>query len=77
MHLICKYLNRMVFVMLVSVQLAASGSSEQNSVRAKIFIKVDGEFHRNFFAHKQLHFVLLMLFKATDKGPFTQLFVLM
>jgi hypothetical protein len=35
------------------------------------------EFHRNFFAHKQLHFILLMLFKATDKSPFTQLFALM
>jgi len=52
-------------------------SKDWQSVRVKNFIEVDGEFHRNFFAHKQLHFVLLMLFKDTDKSPFTQLFVLM
>ena len=56
----------MLFVDVISVQLAASGSYKQNSVWAKIFIDSIWELPLIFFAQKQLHFVLLAALKAIN-----------
>ena len=64
----------MVFVMVISVQLAASGRYKQKSVWAKKFIDCAEELTRIFFMQEQLYFVLLAAFKAINTSEFTQLF---
>ena len=63
----------MLFVNVISVQLAASRSYKPNSVWAKIFIDSIWELPLIFFAQKQLHFVLLAALKAINTSEFTQL----
>jgi hypothetical protein len=64
----------MLFVEVISVQLAASWRFEQNSVWTKTSIDSAGELPRMVFAQKQLRFVLLTELKAINTSKFTQLF---
>jgi hypothetical protein len=64
----------MVFVEVISVQLAASWRFKLISVWAKTFIDSAGELPRLVFAQKQLHFVLLEALEAINTSKFTQLF---
>jgi hypothetical protein len=64
----------MLFVEVISVQLAASWRFERNSVWAKTFIDSAGELPRIVFTQKQLHFVLLAALKAINTSKFNQLF---
>ena len=64
----------MLFVDVISVQLAASRRFELVSVWAKTFIDSAGELPRMVFAQKQLHFVLIEALEATDTSKFNQLF---
>ncbi len=68
----------MLFVDVISVQLAASRRFEANfelvSVWAKTFIDSAGELPRMVFAQEQLHFVLLAALKAINTSKFAQLF---
>ena len=63
----------MLFVNVISVQLAASWRFKLITVWAKIFIDSAGELPRIIFAQKQLHFVLLAALKAINTRKFTQL----
>ena len=64
----------MLFVDVISVQLAASRRFELISVWAKTFIGSAGELPRMVFAQKQLHFVLIAALAAINNSEFTQLF---
>jgi hypothetical protein len=63
-----------LFVDVISVQLAASRRFKLISVWAKTFIGLAGELPRMVFAQKQLHFVLLAALEAINTSKFTQLF---
>ena len=79
--LICKRQLWILFVEVVSLQLAASGRFELklllNSVWAKTFINLALEFPPIFVAQKQFRFVLLMELKAIITSEFTQLLLWM
>ena len=64
----------MLFVEVISVQLAASWRFELISVWAKTFIDSAGELPQMVFAQKQLHLVLLKALEAINTSKFTQLF---
>jgi hypothetical protein len=64
----------MLFVDVISVQLAASRRFELVSVWAKTFIDSAGELPRMVSAQEQLHFVLLAALKAINTSKFNQLF---
>jgi len=63
----------MLFVDVISVQLAASKRFKLIFVWAKTFIDSAGELPRMVFAQEQLRFVLQMALKAINTRKFTQL----
>ena len=70
-HLICMRPIWILFVEVVSVQLAASRRYKQNCVWAKTFIDWAGELPRNLFAQEQRRFVLLVALNAINASEFT------
>ena len=62
----------MLFVEVISVQLAASWRFERNSVWAKTFIDSAGELPRMVFAQKKLHFVLLAALEFIAQSTLTE-----
>jgi hypothetical protein len=64
----------MLFVEVISVQLAASRRFKLISVWAKTFIDSAGDLPQMVFAQKQLRFLLLAALKAINTSEFTQLF---
>ena len=66
----------MLFVKVISVQLAASERYKQNFIWAKTFIDLAGELPRIFFGCERhgLHFVLIETVKAVVTSEFTQSF---
>ena len=62
----------MLFVEVISVQLAASKRFGLISVWAKTFIDWAGELPQIFFAPDQLHFILLAALMAINTSEFTQ-----
>ena len=75
-HLICTRPIWMLFVKVISVQLAASERYKQNFIWAKTFIdsSLAGELPRIFFGCERLHFVLIETVKAVVTSEFTQSF---
>ena len=64
----------MLFVKVITVQLAASERYKQNFIWAKTFIDLAGELPRIFFGCERLHFVLIDTLKAVVTSKFTQSF---
>jgi hypothetical protein len=62
-----------LFVDVISVQLAASRRFKLISVWAKTFIDSAGELPQMVSAQEQLHFVLLEALKAINTSKFTKL----